>query len=276
MLTPARPYTLKPGDGGRLSQSRAAHVAQVGRVRARASSSRRTARRFTTLSIRVDPDAARARRKDGQDGQPGFDGMSWQDRAGSGGPVRRLGARPRARSSRPKACRGVSIAAPISSSSCTCSRRRRRARFSRRSRSSSRDQPPVRTPLTRQDGIEADRHSRGQDRLRRHRHLRAAGAGRSAERVPARALSRARTCASPPRCPTATVKTLLSHQALDFHWQQDYRYATPIPASRPGRASKMRYTYDNSGRPTSNPSHPPVRVKLGPQWWTRWRSSGCR
>ena len=97
--------------------------------------------------IRVDP-AQAARHKDGQDGQPGFDGMSWQGSAGSRRPVHRLGAGPRADRRRPKACRGVSSAAPISSSSCICSRRTCRARSSRPSRSSSPTRRRRPTPLT--------------------------------------------------------------------------------------------------------------------------------
>ena len=54
------------------------------------------------------------------------------------------------------------------------------------------------------------------------------GAGRSAERVPARALPR-QGDAGHRRASGRRVKTLLHIKQWSFHWQQDYRYATPIP-----------------------------------------------
>jgi tetratricopeptide (TPR) repeat protein len=64
--------------------------------------------------------------------------------------------------------------------------------------------------------------------------------------------------------PGGAVKSLLHIRRWSFHWQQDYRYATPIPLPR-GTTIAMRYTYDNSEANDENPSHPPVRVKLGPR-----------
>ncbi|MGH9409751.1 MAG: tetratricopeptide repeat protein [Vicinamibacterales bacterium] len=63
--------------------------------------------------------------------------------------------------------------------------------------------------------------------------------------------------------PDSTVKTLLHIPNWSFHWQQDYRYATPI-ALPAGTTITMKYTYDNSDRNQRNPHHPPVRVRLGP------------
>src|SRR5439155_16078106 len=64
--------------------------------------------------------------------------------------------------------------------------------------------------------------------------------------------------------PGGDVKSLLHIKQWSFHWQQDYRYAAPIPLPR-GTRIDMRYTYDNSEANEENPTHPPVRVKLGPR-----------
>ena len=64
--------------------------------------------------------------------------------------------------------------------------------------------------------------------------------------------------------PDGAVKTLLHIPRWSFHWQQDYRYATPVALPR-GTTLTMRYSYDNSEHNHHNPRHPPVRVKLGPK-----------
>jgi len=63
--------------------------------------------------------------------------------------------------------------------------------------------------------------------------------------------------------PGGAVKTLLHIPQWSFHWQQDYRYVTPI-ALPVGTTMTMRYTYDNSSGNPENPRRPPVRVRLGP------------
>jgi tetratricopeptide (TPR) repeat protein len=62
--------------------------------------------------------------------------------------------------------------------------------------------------------------------------------------------------------PDGTKKQLLWIKRWSFHWQQDYRYVTPIPLPR-GTKLTMRYTYDNSNDNPANPRHPPVRVQIG-------------
>ena len=64
--------------------------------------------------------------------------------------------------------------------------------------------------------------------------------------------------------PDGSAKPLLHIPEWSFHWQQDYRYVTPIPLPR-GTRIEMRYTYDNSEENDENPRHPPVRVTLGPK-----------
>lgn len=64
--------------------------------------------------------------------------------------------------------------------------------------------------------------------------------------------------------PGAGTKTLLHIRQWSFHWQQDYRYVTPV-ALPTGTRVTMRYTFDNSAQNPDNPSTPPVRVRLGPR-----------
>jgi tetratricopeptide (TPR) repeat protein len=64
--------------------------------------------------------------------------------------------------------------------------------------------------------------------------------------------------------PDGSVKTLLHIKQWSFHWQQDYRYVTPIDLPA-GTTMTMRYTYDNSAANPENPHKPPVRVRLGSQ-----------
>lgn len=64
--------------------------------------------------------------------------------------------------------------------------------------------------------------------------------------------------------PGGAERTLLHIRDWSFHWQQDYRYLTPIPLPR-GTRLTMRYTYDNSAANPDNPSEPPVRVRAGPE-----------
>ena len=64
--------------------------------------------------------------------------------------------------------------------------------------------------------------------------------------------------------PDGGTATLIRIPRWSFHWQQDYRYATPIALPR-GTRIVMRYTYDNSAANRDNPSHPPRRVRAGTQ-----------
>jgi Flp pilus assembly protein TadD len=64
--------------------------------------------------------------------------------------------------------------------------------------------------------------------------------------------------------PGGEQRTLLHIPHWSFHWQQDYRYVTPIALPR-GTRIEMRYTYDNSDGNPHNPSSPPVRVRAGPK-----------
>src|SRR5262249_30878698 len=64
--------------------------------------------------------------------------------------------------------------------------------------------------------------------------------------------------------PDGSTKTLLHIPEWSFHWQQDYRYVSPI-ALPAGTRVTMKYTYDNTDANEDNPHHPPARVRLGPK-----------
>jgi Flp pilus assembly protein TadD len=64
--------------------------------------------------------------------------------------------------------------------------------------------------------------------------------------------------------PNGSQRTLLRITRWNFHWQQDYRFTTPIALPR-GTSIAMRFTYDNSDANPENPRHPPVRVMAGPR-----------
>jgi tetratricopeptide (TPR) repeat protein len=63
--------------------------------------------------------------------------------------------------------------------------------------------------------------------------------------------------------PSGALKTLVHIKAWEFHWQQNYRYLTPI-ALPAGTTISLKYTFDNSAENPDNPSDPPVRVQFGP------------
>jgi Flp pilus assembly protein TadD len=64
--------------------------------------------------------------------------------------------------------------------------------------------------------------------------------------------------------PDGRTWSLLQIRRWDFHWQQDYRYVSPIRLPR-GTTITMRYIYDNSADNPANPHQPPQAVTWGPQ-----------
>jgi tetratricopeptide (TPR) repeat protein len=62
--------------------------------------------------------------------------------------------------------------------------------------------------------------------------------------------------------PDGAARPLLRIRHWSFHWQQDYRYVRPVPLPR-GTTIAMRFTYDNSDENDDNPRHPPVNVTAG-------------
>lgn len=64
--------------------------------------------------------------------------------------------------------------------------------------------------------------------------------------------------------PGGERRWLLKIADWDFDWQDEYRYAEPVPLPA-GSEVVMRYTYDNSPANPQNPHHPPRRVQFGPE-----------
>jgi tetratricopeptide (TPR) repeat protein len=64
--------------------------------------------------------------------------------------------------------------------------------------------------------------------------------------------------------PSGITQPLILIKDWDFHWQEVYRYRTPLflPA---GTRLEMEYTYDNSAGNRSNPNRPVRRVLYGQQ-----------
>ncbi|HEY7189772.1 MAG TPA: tetratricopeptide repeat protein [Vicinamibacterales bacterium] len=62
--------------------------------------------------------------------------------------------------------------------------------------------------------------------------------------------------------PNGTRVPLVTIKQWDIKWQDQYRYASPIPLPR-GTTLSMRFVYDNSDRNTNNPARPARRVRWG-------------
>jgi hypothetical protein len=62
--------------------------------------------------------------------------------------------------------------------------------------------------------------------------------------------------------PDGATRWLIYIRDWDFHWQDAYRYASPI-ALPAGTRLSMEYTYDNSENNPANPNRPPKRVTFG-------------
>jgi len=62
--------------------------------------------------------------------------------------------------------------------------------------------------------------------------------------------------------PDGTRVPLLTIKQWDIKWQDQYRYATPVPLPK-GTTVSMRFVYDNSDRNTNNPARPAHRVRWG-------------
>jgi tetratricopeptide (TPR) repeat protein len=62
--------------------------------------------------------------------------------------------------------------------------------------------------------------------------------------------------------PDGATKRLLHIKDWEFHWQQEYRLVTPVVLPR-GTTLTMQYSYDNSADNDENPVKPPRRVMYG-------------
>lgn len=80
--------------------------------------------------------------------------------------------------------------------------------------------------------------------------------------------------------PDGSQRWLVRIDDWDFNWQDEYRYASPVPLPR-GTVLAMRYTYDNTEANERNPHRPPRPVSYGPRsfdemgdLWVRVRPRG--
>ncbi len=65
------------------------------------------------------------------------------------------------------------------------------------------------------------------------------------------------------RLPDGSTRWLILIRDWDFNWQERYTYRHPVRLPE-GTRLEMEFTYDNSAANPHNPSHPPRRVRWGP------------
>ena len=260
IVTTARPFNLSPTTED-VYRNLVLHTPLKGDVFVRAVEFKTGGAPIHHAVIRVDNTQA-SRRRDGADGQPGFDGMSWQNVQDPDGQF--IGWAPG---------RG-----PILSPDGMPWRLNRDADLvvelhlipSRKPLviqptiglflSST---PPVQTPLTVKMGSKAiDIPAGKSDYVVTDTYELPVAVDLMSVYPHAHYLGKEMDVTA--TLPDGTVKTLLHIKEWSFHWQQDYRYVTPIPLPR-GTKLTMRYIYDNSEGNDENPRHPPVRVRFGPK-----------
>ena len=210
--------------------------------------------------IRVDPTSA-SRRRDGQDGQPGFDGMAWNIQDPDGhfigwAPGRGPIVAPEGMPWRLSRGADLVVELHLTPTDTPVTLQPSVALFLTST-------PPAQTPLTVKMGSKLIDIPAGErsyvvtdiyelpvpvDLLSVYPHAHYLG----------------KEMLFTARLPDGAEKSLLHIKQWNFHWQQDYRYVTPIPLPR-GTTLTMRYTFDNSEGNTHNPRNPPVRVQAGPR-----------
>lgn len=259
VLTPARAYTLRPG-GDDVYRNLVIHTSLASAVFVRAVEFKTGGAPIHHAVIRVDTSGTMAR-QDGQDGQPGVDGMAWQTGqdpeghfigwAPGRGPILSPDGMPW------RLDRGADLVVelhllpgkkPIDVKPTV-------ALFLTNT-------PPVATPLTlKMSSRLIDIPAGATDYLVTDTFKLPAAVDLLSVYPHAHYLGKDMLVTA--SLPDGSVKTLLHIPQWSFHWQQDYRYATPIPLPA-GTTMTMRYTYDNSTANPENPRRPPVRVRLGP------------
>ncbi|HEY6358901.1 MAG TPA: hypothetical protein VIX35_11685, partial [Vicinamibacterales bacterium] len=253
VLTPARAYTLRPG-GDDIYRNLVIHTSLASAVFVRAVEFKTGGAPIHHAVIRVDTSGTMAR-QDGQDGQPGVDGMAWQTGqdpeghfigwAPGRGPILSPDGMPW------RLDRGADLVVelhllpgkkPIDVKPTV-------ALFLTNT-------PPVATPLTlKMSSRLIDIPAGATDYLVTDTFKLPAAVDLLSVYPHAHYLGKDMLVTA--SLPDGSVKTLLHIPQWSFHWQQDYRYATPIPLPA-GTTMTMRYTYDNSTANPENPRRPPV------------------
>ena len=211
--------------------------------------------------IRVDRSSA-SRRKDGEDGQPGFDGMAWQNAQDPDGhfvgwaPGRGPIVAPEGMPWRLEPGADLVVELHLIPTGAPVAVQPSVALFLTNT-------PPVRTPLTVKMGSKLiDIPAGARAHVVTDTYELPVAVDLMSVYPHAHYLGKDMLVTARP--PAGGVKTLLHISQWSFHWQQDYRYATPIPLPA-GTTLTMQYTYDNSEANALNPRRPPARVRLGPK-----------
>ncbi len=260
VLTPSRPYTMKPNPDD-VYRNIVIRTALPADAFVRAVEFRTNGAPIHHAVIRVDT-TDNSRRQDGLDGQPGFDGMTWQGVQDPEGNF--IGWAPG---------RGPIVSPPgmpwvlphgadlvielhLIPTDKTASIQPTLALFLSAT-------PPVRTPLTLKMASRMIDIPAGQrDYALTETYQFPVAVDLMSVYPHAHYLGKEMTVSA--AFPDGTTKQLLHIPQWSFHWQQDYRYITPIPIPA-GTKLTMRYTYDNSDQNADNPHRPPVRVRFGPK-----------
>jgi tetratricopeptide (TPR) repeat protein/mono/diheme cytochrome c family protein len=260
IITTARPFNLNPSKDD-VYRNLVLHTSLKGDVFVRAVEFKTGGAPIHHAVIRVDKTAA-SRRRDGADGQPGFDGMSWQNVQDPDGqfigwaPGRGPILSPDGIPWRLDHDADLVVELHVIPSRKPLVIQPTIGLFLSRT-------PPVQTPLTVKMGSKSiDIPAGKSDYVVTDTYQLPVAVDLMSVYPHAHYLGKEMEVTA--TLPGGAVKTLLHIKQWSFHWQQDYRYATPIPLP-PGTTLTMRYVYDNSDKNDENPRHPPVRVRLGPK-----------
>ena len=260
VLTPARAYTLKPG-GPDIYRNLVVRTSLPASAYVRAVEFRTNGAPIHHAVIRVDSSGSSVAR-DGQDGHPGFDGMAWQSGQDPEGHF--IGWAPgRGPILSPEGMpwqleRGAALilelhllpgAKPVDVKPTV-------ALFLTNT-------PPVAAPLTLKMSSRLIDIPAGATNFVVVDTFKLPAAVKLLSVYP-HAHYLGKDMLATATLPDGSVKTLLHIKQWSFHWQQDYRYLTPIDLPA-GTTMTMRYSYDNSAANPENPHKPPARVRLGPQ-----------
>jgi Flp pilus assembly protein TadD len=259
VVSPARPFTLEPG-GEDVYRDLVIRAPATTDVFVRAVEFRTNGAPIHHAVIRIDRSGA-SRARDGADGRPGFAGMAWQTTqdpegqfigwAPGRGPIVSPTGMPWRLDKGADLVVELHMLPPKKPSAIAPAIA---LYFS--------DAPPVRTPLTVKMGsklIDIPAGAKAYDVTDSY----ALPVAIDLLSVYPHAHYLATEMLITATWPDGATRTLLHIPRWSFHWQQDYRYATPVSLPR-GAVIRMRYTYDNSAGNDDNPHTPPVRVRLGP------------
>jgi tetratricopeptide (TPR) repeat protein len=259
VLTLARPYTLQPSADD-VYRNLVLRAPVASDVFVRAVEFRTNGAPIHHAVIRVDRTGA-SRARDGADGQPGFDGMSWQTVQDPDGqfigwaPGRGPIVAPEGMSWRLE--RGADLVIELHMLAA-----KKPAVISPTIALFTTTTPPVRTPLTvKMSSKLIDIPAGAKDYAVTDTYELPVAVELMSVYPHAHYLGKDMLVTA--TWPDGTTRTLLHIPQWSFHWQQDYRYAAPIALPR-STVVKMRYTYDNSENNEDNPHSPPARVRLGP------------